>query len=322
MRGELGGLLMSNIGKLEVVPVRKAFEKEAHHFTKWLEQHLDALSTRLGIELTIIQREKSVGEFNVDLLCEDEEGRPVIIENQLERTDHDHLGKILTYLVNLNAGTGIWITSEPRPEHQRVIDWLNESTPADISFYLVKIEVVKIGDSPIAPLFTILAGPDMQAKEVGEKKKEWAERHHKRYDFWKDLLELAKKKTSLFNTISPKRYSWIGIGAGKSGIGFNFAVTMNHAQVELYIDFDHDTGEKNKAIFEALKSQKNEIEKEFGEPLTWERLDEKRACRICKRFEIGGLNNPSVWPKLHEKMIDSMVILDKIFRPRVAKIQV
>ncbi|HRS00819.1 MAG TPA: DUF4268 domain-containing protein, partial [Candidatus Sumerlaeia bacterium] len=109
-------------------------------------------------ELSVVQREKEVGEFNVDLLCEDNDGHYVIIENQLERTDHDHLGKLLTYLVNLEASMAIWITSAPRPEHQKVIDWLNESTGENISFYLVKVEATKIGDSPYAPLFTSGAG--------------------------------------------------------------------------------------------------------------------------------------------------------------------
>ena len=107
-----------NIGKLDVVPVRDAFRHEAHNFTQWLETNIDALSERVGIELIVLEREKSVGSFNVDLFCEDSNGNYVIIENQLERTDHDHLGKLLTYLVNLEARTAIWVTPEVRPEHE------------------------------------------------------------------------------------------------------------------------------------------------------------------------------------------------------------
>jgi len=109
-----------DIGRVEILPIRKAFPKEAHNFTKWLENHIESLADRLDMTLTVIQREKAVGDFNVDLLCEDGAQRPVIIENQLERTDHDHLGKLLTYLVNLGASTAIWVTSDPRPEHERV----------------------------------------------------------------------------------------------------------------------------------------------------------------------------------------------------------
>jgi hypothetical protein len=310
------------IGRLEIEPIRKAFPKEAQDFTTWLESHIEGLATRVGMELTLVQREQAVGDFNVDLLCEDSDGRPVIIENQLERTDHDHLGKLLTYLVNLGASTAIWVTAEPRPEHQKVIDWLNESTAADISFYLVKVEAARIGESPHAPLFTVLAGPDKQTKEIGEKKKEWAERHFKRVEFWKGLLDKSKDRTKLFSNISPSRDHWISTGAGRSGVSFTYTILMDEAGVELYIDHDRDTGQKNKAIFDSLYAQRDAIEKEFEEQLEWQRLDEKRASRIRRRFANGGLASPDTWPTLQEEMIDAMIRLDKALRPRLAKIDV
>lgn len=310
------------VSRLEIESIRKAFQKEDRHFTTWLEEHIEALAERLGLQLTVDQREKEVGDFNVDLLCEDADGRPVIIENQLERTDHDHLGKVLTYLVNLDASTAIWLTTEPRTEHQKVIDWLNESTAADMKFYLVKVEATRIGDSPYAPLFTVLSRPDKQTKEVGEKKKEWADRHFNREEFWKGLLEKSKEKTKLFSNISPSRYHWIGTGSGKSGATFNYVILMDWASVELYIDHDRDTGKKNKMIFDALHTQKEAIEKEIGSSLEWERLDDKRASRIRKRFENGGLASPDSWSALQDAMIDAMIRFDKALRPRIAKIDI
>src|SRR5690606_5433515 len=120
-----------DIGKIEIVPIRQAFGHEAANFTVWMEQNIDALSERIGLKLTVLERERSVGSFSLDLFCEDENGDAVIIENQLERTDHDHLGKLLTYMINLEAKTAIWVATEVRPEHQRVIDWLNEATGAN-----------------------------------------------------------------------------------------------------------------------------------------------------------------------------------------------
>jgi hypothetical protein len=310
------------IGRLEFGSVRDVFRDEARHFTTWLEQHLDVLGERLGIELNAVQREKAVGDFNVDLLCEDSSGHAVIIENQLEKTDHDHLGKLLTYLVNLDAHTAIWVTGDPRAEHQKVVEWLNENTAADVSFFLVKVETVRIGDSPAAPLFTILAGPNEQAKELGENKKEWAERHVKRLEFWTGLLEKSKEKTKLFANIGPGRNSWLGTGAGKSGVSFTYVVVMDCASVELYIDHDHETGAKNKAIFDALRNQKTAIESEFGSPLEWERLDDKRASRIRKRFANGGLARPETWPTLQDEMIDAMIRLNDALRGRLAKVEV
>ncbi|MCX6844434.1 MAG: DUF4268 domain-containing protein [candidate division WOR-3 bacterium] len=310
------------IGRLETVPIKQVFKHEEHQFTPWLEQHIDALAERLGMELTVVQREKAVGDFSVDLMCEDAEGKAVIIENQLERTNHDHLGKLLTYLVNLDASTAIWVTPEPRPEHEKVIDWLNEATGADISFYLVKVEAIRIGDSPFAPLFTPLVSPDAQAKEIGEKKKEWAERHRDYVAFWTGLLEKSKPKTTLFANINPGRRFWLGTGAGRSGVSFNYIVLEDRSSVELYINYDRDTGSKNKVIFDALYSHKDEIEGEVGAHLDWQRLDDKVASRISLRFTDGGLANPEAWPSIQYKMIDAMIILDKALRPRLAQIEV
>jgi hypothetical protein len=309
------------IEKLQVVPLRHVFPHEAHQFTKWLEENIDALSERLAMSLMVVQREQAVGDFNVDLLCEDANGQRVIIENQLEQTDHRHLGQLLTYLINLDAKVAIWVASEPRSEHQKVIAWLNESTPADISFYLVKIETIRIGGSPIAPLFTVLAEPDQQVKEIGQKKKEWADRHFSRIEFWKGLLENSKGKTNLFSNISPSKDNWIAMGAGKSGVTFNYYILMNQGEVTLYIDHDHVTGQKNKAIFDALYAHKDEIELEFGEPLEWKRLDESRHSRIEKTIYEGGLAKPDTWPFLQEHMIDAMIRLYRSLHPRVEKIQ-
>ncbi|HKP54397.1 MAG TPA: DUF4268 domain-containing protein [Chloroflexia bacterium] len=311
------------VKSLEIRPLREAFPKEARHFTTWLGSNIKALSDRIGIELTVVQTEKQVGDFSADILCEDAKGKPVIIENQLEPTDHRHLGQLLTYLVNLDASTAIWVASDPRPEHEKVINWLNEATPADVSFYLVKVEAIRIGVSPYAPLFTVLARPDLVAKEIGEKKKEWAERHFKRFDFWKGLLDRSKGKTKLFSTISPSRDHWISTGAGRSGCSFNYSIYIDGAAVDLYIDSDHSPGgPKNKAIFDKLFEQREAIEKELGEPLEWQRLNDKRACRIVKRFYEGGLTAYDTWPQLQDTMIDAMTRFDKALRPRLAKIEV
>jgi len=141
------------IGKLEKVSLREIWKDEARDFLPWLEENIEYLNDSLDISLSVIEREKSVGTFAADILAEDRDGNKVIIECQLEKTDHDHLGKILTYLTNLEAKTAIWICSDPRPEHIKAVTWLNEVTPADVSFYLVKIEAVRIGESPPAPLF-------------------------------------------------------------------------------------------------------------------------------------------------------------------------
>ncbi|MCD6520442.1 MAG: DUF4268 domain-containing protein, partial [Anaerolineae bacterium] len=149
---------MARLGKLEKVPLRTIWRNEAYDFTAWLADNLDFLGEAVGLEISFTEREKAVGSFSVDILAEDSDGNVVVIENQLERTDHDHLGKLITYLSNLDAKAAIWISSDPRPEHEAAIHWLNEMLPADTAFYLLKLEAYRIGDSLPAPLLTVVAG--------------------------------------------------------------------------------------------------------------------------------------------------------------------
>lgn len=253
------------IGRLEKVPLREIWPNEARDFTTWLAENLDFLGEALGLSLSLVEQEAAAGIFSADVLAEDADGNPIIIENQLERTDHDHLGKLITYLSNLDAKTAIWITSDPRPEHEAAIHWLNQTLPADVALYLVKLDAYRIGDSPSAPLLTVVAGPSPEAKQIGGQKKELAQRHVLRLEFWGQLLDRAKERTSLHARISPGKEHWISAGAGKSGLAFNYVIRMNDAQVELYID--QGEAEANKRIFDRLFASKEQIEAAFGEPL-------------------------------------------------------
>ncbi len=310
---------MTQIGRLQPVPLRELWRHEARDFTTWLADNLDLLGEKLGLELSLVEKEAAAGPFSADILAEDEDGRPVVIENQLGQTDHDHLGKLITYLSNLDAKTAIWVTSEPRPEHEKAIHWLSEVVPADTAFYLVKIEAYRIGDSPPAPLLTIVAGPSLEARQIGAQKKDLAERHLLRLEFWQQLLEQAKTRTDLHARISPSKDNWISAGAGKSGLGFNYAIRMNDAQAELYID----TGEAaaNERIFDQLLASKDEIETAFGGPLEWQRLEGRRACRIRCRLTVGGLIDQDRWPKTQEAMIDAMVRLEQAHKPHIKRLR-
>lgn len=310
------------IASIEIRPIREVFKHEAFDFTKWLEEHIDDLGSRLKLDLTVVQREKKVGDFIVDLQCEEKGGKQVIVENQLGRSDHSHLGQLLTYLVNLEASTAIWVTPEPRVEHEKVIEWLNEATPVDIAFYLVKVEAVRIAGSPYAPLFTIVSGPDHQVKEIGKDKKEWADRHYQRYEFWTGLLEKSKKKTKLFANKTPSKDHWLTVSSGINGISLSYLIHLNDGGLELYIDFGPDSDVKNKAFFDELFKYKDTIESDYGKSLQWLRLNEKRACRVISLFEHGGLSQPATWDALQDKMIDGMIRFDQVLLPILKKIKV
>lgn len=311
------------IGKIKKVPLRELWRKEDRDFTRWLEKNIEYLNDILDFDLSILTREKKIGPFKVDLFAEDDLGGKVIIENQLKKTDHEHLGKIITYLTNIEANTAIWITSKPIDEHIKAIEWLNEITPDNISFYLVKVEAIKIGSQPlVAPLFTVVKGPTRESKQLGTEKKEYAERHILRKEFWAQLLEKAREKTDLHSNVSPNIYSWIATGAGKAGIVYSYVVTYKYVACEIYLDRGKEFEEPNinKIRFDQLYRDKDEIEKEFGARLNWDRLDNRRACRISIKFKGIGLKDKDKWDDLQNKMVDAMVRLEKAFRKHIRQL--
>jgi len=307
------------IGKLQRASLREVWQHEAD-FTRWLEDNLDVLNDALDISLSGAEREQSAGAFSVDLIAEDEAGDPVVIENQLGKSDHDHLGKLITYITAIDAKTAIWIVSDPRPEHVRAISWLNESSP--VAFYLLKVEAIKIGDSPPAPLLTLIVGPSEESREAGRTKEELAERYVIRKQFWTVLLEGARAKTKLHANISPGQHSWIGTGAGKYGLSYNYVIRKNDGDAELYIDRGKEGEGENKAIFDKLAESKDAIEAAFGESLDWQRLDGKRACRIKKNIDLGGYRDESKWAEIQAAMIAAMIRLEKALKPYIAKLEV
>lgn len=318
--GPVGGPSALAIGKIERVPLRDVWRHEAHNLTTWLEENIDVLNEVLDLELTNVEREHAAGSFSADLVAEDSSGGTVVIENQLERSDHDHLGKLITYVSYVDARAAVWIVADPRPEHVRAVSWLNEGSSSD--FYLLKIEGIRIAESPAAPLLTLIVGPSAEGREVGEAKKDRAERYHVRKRFWAEVLEHAKTRSRLHAAVSPGEYSWVGAGAGKAGLGFNYGVKQHGASAELYIDRGRDAEGENEVIFDALAAHRSEIEESFGGPLSWERLEGRRACRIAKRFETGGYRDEERWPVISAEVVDAMIRLERALRPWLSELSV
>ncbi len=313
--------MTDNIGRLERVPLREVWRHEAYDFTQWLQENIGVLNDALAINLINIDREQSAGAFSVDLVAEDDGGATFIIENQLEKSNHDHLGKIITYLTAMGARAAIWIVSDPRPEHVAAIGWLNESSSAD--FYMVKVEAVRIGTSPAAPLFTLIVGPSEEAREVGQAKKEIAERYHERKHWWTSLIERSAKVNKLHAHITPGSYGHISTSSGIRGLNLNYVVLENECAVELYIDRGKDSEEENLRLFDQLHANRDAIEKAFGASLSWERLDGKRACRIKFASNAGGYRSPEEqWPTIQDTIIQAMDRLEKALRPYLKQLKV
>ncbi len=309
---------MNGIAKLQRVPLREVWRHEAYDFTQWLEENIDVLSDAIDVNLVNVEREKKTeSTFSVDLVAEDEAGNIFIIENQLERSNHDHLGKVITYLTAMQAKAAVWIVAEPRPEHVAAINWLNESSSAD--FYLLKVEALRIADSPPAPLLTVIVGPSEEGKSVGRSKQELSARHHIRHRWWSELVQ--HPDATLHRHISPGKYTWIAVGSGVRGVGFNLGVRQNQSSAEIYIDRGKGMNHENLSIFDQLYTKKDEIEASFGGPLGWERLEGKRACRIRAPVEGGYRNPEEEWRAIHGRMTDSMNRLAQAVRPHLKRLR-
>jgi Domain of unknown function (DUF4268) len=304
----------AEVGRIERVALREVWPHEALDFTPWLERNPDALGEVLDFNLDNVERERATGDFSVDLVAEDQSGDTVVIENQLERSDHDHLGKLVTYVAALEASSAIWMVRDPRPEHIRAITWLNESQSA--SFYMVKVEAIRIGVSPAAPLLTLITGPSKETREVGAEKQDRVERHDLREEFWASLLERALEHTTLHSTVSPAKETWLQAGSGRSGIHFTYYLRRKDTGVALV--FESDDLERNHAWFEACLTKRVEIEAAFGEPLEWDRAETRKSCRVGVALDGGGYRSDrDEWPAIQARMVDAMVRLERVLKPWV-----
>ncbi len=308
---------VANIGRLKRVPLREVWAHEAYDFTTWLQKNIDILTLETGIEFDSVDREQSTGAFNVDLVAEDAAGAKIIIENQLGKSDHDHLGKVLTYLAATNASTAIWIVADPRAEHVAAVSWLNDSSSGD--FYLLKVEAVQIGDSQPAPLITRIVGPSVETKAVSQQNREFSQRYDLRSQWWANLV--ARPDADLHRHITPGKYSWIGLSSGIRGLNFNYAVRQRDCQAELYIDRGQGSDDENLAIFRELESYRETIETSFGEALSWEALDSARACRICIKVDGGYRNDVEEWDEIQDIVVAKMNRLVDAMRPVLEKLQ-
>lgn len=272
---------MKRLSQIKRLSLREIWSKEASEFTPWLADNLRALGNELGMDLELQSQEASVGEFSLDLLAKElGSNRQVVIENQLTPTDHDHLGKLLTYAAGFDAHVVIWIAEAIREEHRQALDWLNQRSDADTEFFGVVVEVLQIDDSNPAFNFKPVVFPNDWQKSTRSKATTTVSARGEAYRaYFQPLIDELREKHRFTGARIAQPQSWYAFSSGTSGVQITAAFAGNDtARVELYVD----TGspDKNKALFDWLYAQKDTIERQCGFPLNWERLDEKRACRI------------------------------------------
>lgn len=307
---------MTVFGEIKLVDIREIWANEAIDFTPWLVDNIEHLGQALGMEIEVEEREAGVGDFSLDILGKDlGTGRTVIIENQLKETDHDHLGKLLTYAGGFDAGVLVWIARELRDEHRQALEWLNEQTKHDVDFFGVVIEVIRIDDSKPAFNFRPVVFPNEWQKDRGNGRTRLSPRAEAYRSYFQSLIDDLRTKHKFTNAKLGQPQSWYSFSSGVQGITFSSSFAQGgKARTEVYIDFQDK--DKNKKVFDLLQEQKVSIENEFGGNLSWERIDDKRACRIAI-YRDGRIDSPApVLDEIRNWSIGNLLKLKKVLLPK------
>lgn len=312
-----------NLGRLEKVELRNVWPSEASNFTPWLavKENLDILGATLGIDLELEARESPVGPFRADILCKDAgTDRWVLIENQLEKTDHTHLGQLLTYASGLEAVTIVWIAARFTEEHRSTLDWLNRISDESFRFFGLEVELWRIGDSPAAPKFNLVSKPNDWSQSVAQAARAiddaaLSDTRIRQLAYW---TAFDKVLASVGGPISagrmPQPKSWMGYSIGRSH--FNLAAVMRpkkRIQAELYIK-----GTKAKAFYHLLAAKKDDIERDLGFGLSWEELPEGQDSRISVGLDNADAENEADWPRQHEWLAKRLNEMHRVLAPRVS----
>ena len=312
------------LGTLEKVELREVWESENEDFTPWLarEENINKLGQKIGLDLEVEAQEKRVGKFRADILCKDiNTDNWVLIENQLEKTNHGHHGQLLTYATGLDAVTIVWVAATFNEEHKATLDWLNKITDENYNFFGLEIELYKIEDSKIAPKFNLVCQPDNWSQSISREAKrieqgEVSETKLKQYKFWTELgKELQAADTPLkLQKVYPQH--WTNIAVGKTGVhlGATFNTQQERVSAQLYII-------KNKNWFKELESQKDIIEKELGEKLSWQLLPEKAASRIALYRSNSDIENTDDWKEMLKWLVLKLEKLRIVFSPRLKNLR-
>ncbi|MGI8527520.1 MAG: DUF4268 domain-containing protein [Pseudolabrys sp.] len=314
------------LGRLERIDLRNIWTTEATDFTPWLArpENLEELGKALGIGLEFEAQEKTVGPFRADILCKDIGGGDwVLIENQLERTDHVHLGQLLTYAAGLQAVTIVWIAGKFTEEHRAALDWLNKITDNKFRFFGVEVELWRIGTSPAAPKFNIISKPNDWSQSVKKAADaiddgELSETRIMQRDYWEALNPVLNSKGGpVAGNKKPQPQSWMSYPIGRADIHLGAAMNINRnwIRAELYI-----SGANAKAYFGLLEKQKEAIEQELGCRLEWEKLPAGQDSRISVALADANPKNADDWKRQHEWLTAKLNDMHRVFSPRVREL--
>ena len=305
------------LGKRSGVDIRDLWKHEQYDFSEWLskEENIEILGDEIGLTLTDIDKEVFVGSYRCDLVARDETtGVKVIIENQLETTNHDHLGKIITYASGLDADVVIWIVKEAKEEHRSAVEWLNNKTTKDVSFFLIEIHGYQIGDSLPAPKFVLVEKPNdfLKTTSTNRGNGEVSKSEADRLNFWIRFNEVLVNRNKPFNVRKAHTEGWysVAIGTSEAGISISLLGRTGKISVEFAI-------KDNKQMFDSLYKMRETIESELGFSMQWQRLDNKKASRILYYIDGLDFDRQENYDELINEIIDKAIIMRDVFKQHI-----
>lgn len=309
---------MATLGRLVKIPLREYWEGEASDFTPWLadEENIGLLGDTIGVELEVEAQEKNVGPFRADIFCKDTvTDNWIVIENQLEPTDHTHLGQLLTYAAGLEAVTVVWIAERFTEEHRAALDWLNEITDEEFSFFGLEIELWRIGDSPLAPKFNMVSHPNDWTKTVSRISRSDLSPTNQLYlEYWTGLQDLLKQRDGIIKPVKPLPRNWIGFGVGRSKFRLDASASMRDKWICVYLTL---TGSNAKPHFNLLEQDRIGVEAAIGAELEWEKKPEEKRSYISHTLEDSDPEDRQDWGSQHKWLCEQLEIFHKVFSPRV-----
>lgn len=305
------------MSKIDSNYLREIWPDEAKDFTPWLakEANLKLLGDAVGIDMILEEREAAVGAFSLDLLAKEDGGdeRRIVIENQLQNTNHDHLGKLITYASGRDANVVIWIVKGARDEHRKAIQWLNQHTDDTLAFFLIEIELWRIGDSPIAPKFSVVEQPNAWAKTIKEGGEKSATKLLQ-MDFWNAFRDAAKLDPAFMDVFSLQKadsrpYYVLRIGFSNCQINLRAIANDGTISTEFYV-------RRDKALYNKLKGVADTIHQELGEVLTW--YESKQDSRIILTRQ-GDITDRDSWPEMFAWFREQALKMRPVFRKLVTQ---
>jgi hypothetical protein len=306
-----------NLGILKNLKLKSVWNHEERDFTPWLaeEANLTGLSNAIGMDLQLERIEVPVGPYYADILAKDASGEYVVIENQFGKTNHDHLGKLLTYGATLGASTIVWIAEDFTEEHRKTVEWLNERTIDALSLFAVQLEVLQIDDSPPAIRFNIISQPNQVVRAATAAKSSGAltETQQLQLEFWTMFRDRLLGKRILVSAQTPRPQYWFDVALGRSNISLSNILDTYASRIGVRVYIGNRIAD---AVLSQLEKDKVAIEQEIGEQLVWNPTPEKRD-KIIALFRKVDLSNRAGWPEYCDWLVNYVAKFRKAFMPRV-----